>query len=50
LSEGEYDLYGYCSATKTRILVILSQKQNLEMYNEHTLKQVMHFWNSWPLK
>ena len=41
LSDGEYDLYGYCSATKTRIVVILSQKQNLEIYNETTLKQVM---------
>ncbi len=41
LSEGEYDVYGYCSATKTRIIVILTQKLNTEAYNENTLKQVI---------
>lgn len=45
LSEGEYDVYGYCSATKTRIIVILTQKLNTEIYNENTLKQVIIiFW------
>jgi len=34
------DIIGYCSATKTRIIVILVQKPNLVDYNESVLKQV----------
>jgi hypothetical protein len=43
LSDYEMDIFGFCSATKTRIIVMLLQKQNLENYNEQVLKTVRRF-------
>ena len=38
LSDHEFDIFGYTTATKNKIIVILYQKTNLENYNENVLK------------
>mmetsp|Transcript_73925 Transcript_73925/g.85823 ORF Transcript_73925/g.85823 Transcript_73925/m.85823 type:complete len:156 (-) Transcript_73925:21-488(-) len=40
LCDSEYDIMGYYSPTKLRIILVLNQKQNLENYNESVLKQI----------
>ena len=41
LSDNEYEMYGYYTATKLKIVLILTQKQNLSNYEERLIKQAM---------
>ena len=41
LSDSEYELYGYYTATKLKFILILSQKTNLSNYEERLIKQVI---------
>lgn len=41
LCDSEYDVMGYYSSTKLRIILVLNHKQNLENYNESIIKQVI---------
>lgn len=40
LSDNEYELYGYYTATKLKFILILTQKINLSNYEEKLIKQV----------
>eukprot|EP01017_Pseudomicrothorax_dubius_P045602 TRINITY_DN7901_c0_g1_i1.p1 TRINITY_DN7901_c0_g1~~TRINITY_DN7901_c0_g1_i1.p1 ORF type:complete len:103 (+),score=11.70 TRINITY_DN7901_c0_g1_i1:230-538(+) len=40
LSDEECDIFGYSSVAKLRIIIILRQKPNLEVYNETKIHKV----------
>lgn len=40
LAENEYEIYGYFTSTKIRFILILTQKQNLAIYDERNIRQV----------
>lgn len=50
LSDGEYEVYGYYTATKLKFIMILSQKSNLSNYEERLIRQVINIFISFIRK